>query len=92
MAGDRNAQIRERAYLLWENEGRPAGRDMEFWLQAEAACDARPERRMTTRESPAIVARPRDQASRKQHPAKSPVPAKARAKRSANGQAVSVKA
>lgn len=92
MAGDRNAQIRERAYLLWEQAGRPAGQDMEFWLRAEAACDARPERRMTTRESPAIVARPQDQATRKQRSAKSPVAAKVRAKRGANGQAVSVKA
>ena len=24
------------AYELWENAGRPAGRDLEFWLTAEA--------------------------------------------------------
>ena len=24
------------AYELWENAGRPAGRDLEFWLAAEA--------------------------------------------------------
>ena len=24
------------AYQLWENAGRPAGRDLEFWLAAEA--------------------------------------------------------
>ena len=24
------------AYMLWDNEGRPAGRDQEHWLQAEA--------------------------------------------------------
>ena len=24
------------AYLIWEREGRPDGRDVEFWLQAEA--------------------------------------------------------
>lgn len=24
------------AYMLWDNEGRPAGRDKEHWLKAEA--------------------------------------------------------
>jgi hypothetical protein len=24
------------AYSIWEQEGRPAGRDVEHWLQAEA--------------------------------------------------------
>jgi hypothetical protein len=28
-------QIRARAHELWEQHGRPAGRDVEFWLQAE---------------------------------------------------------
>jgi Protein of unknown function (DUF2934) len=23
------------AYLIWEQEGRPAGRDMQHWLEAE---------------------------------------------------------
>ena len=27
--------IRHRAYLIWEQEGRPDGRDTEFWLRAE---------------------------------------------------------
>lgn len=27
--------IRERAYLLWEREGRPDGRHIDHWLQAE---------------------------------------------------------
>jgi hypothetical protein len=27
--------IRIRSYQLWEAAGRPDGRDMEFWLQAE---------------------------------------------------------
>jgi Protein of unknown function (DUF2934) len=29
-------EIRARARELWEHNGRPAGRDLEFWLQAEA--------------------------------------------------------
>jgi DUF2934 family protein len=28
-------EIRTRAHELWEQQGRPAGRDVEFWLQAE---------------------------------------------------------
>jgi hypothetical protein len=26
--------IRERAYQLWEQSGRPHGRDIDFWLKA----------------------------------------------------------
>jgi len=29
------ARIRERAIALWKEAGRPAGRDEEFWLEAE---------------------------------------------------------
>lgn len=28
-------EIRKRAREIWEENGRPAGRDLEFWLQAE---------------------------------------------------------
>ena len=28
-------RIRERSYQLWEQEGRPAGRHLAHWLQAE---------------------------------------------------------
>ena len=28
-------QVRARAYGLWEEAGRPSGRDAEFWLEAE---------------------------------------------------------
>ena len=28
-------QIAARAYAIWEGEGRPQGRDMEHWFQAE---------------------------------------------------------
>jgi Protein of unknown function (DUF2934) len=31
----RRLQVRARAYELWEQAGRPAGRDLEFWLEAE---------------------------------------------------------
>jgi hypothetical protein len=29
-------QIRERAYSIWEREGRPQGRDTDHWLMASA--------------------------------------------------------
>ena len=29
-------EIAQRAYQLWEKAGRPDGKDMEFWLEAEA--------------------------------------------------------
>ena len=31
----RSKEIRVRAHELWEQNGRPLGRDVEFWLQAE---------------------------------------------------------
>ena len=32
---EREARIRHRAYLLWEEDGRPDGREQEFWARAE---------------------------------------------------------
>ena len=29
-------EIARCAYLIWEREGRPAGREMQHWLEAEA--------------------------------------------------------
>ena len=36
MAGERARNIRERAYAIWEQEGRPDGSSLDHWLQAEA--------------------------------------------------------
>lgn len=36
MAGDLNKRVRERAYEIWESEGRPEGRSHEHWQQARA--------------------------------------------------------
>jgi DUF2934 family protein len=33
--------IRARAHELWEQNGRPSGRDLEFWLQAESELNER---------------------------------------------------
>ncbi|HZU89918.1 MAG TPA: DUF2934 domain-containing protein [Stellaceae bacterium] len=35
-SASREQRIRERAYAIWEGEGRPAGRADAHWLQAEA--------------------------------------------------------
>jgi hypothetical protein len=36
MASQRKQAIRERAYAIWEQEGRPDGKDLDHWLGAEA--------------------------------------------------------
>jgi len=35
MSGERERNIRERAYAIWEKEGRPDGKSVDHWLQAE---------------------------------------------------------
>lgn len=35
-----SAQIAKKAYGLWENEGRPHGKSLDHWLQAEAELNA----------------------------------------------------
>jgi Protein of unknown function (DUF2934) len=30
-----DGQIRERAYLIWVDEGRPDGRELDHWLRAK---------------------------------------------------------
>ena len=37
---DREQRIRERAYSLWDGEGRPEGRADEFWERARALIEA----------------------------------------------------
>jgi hypothetical protein len=35
LSGDLEQRIRQRAYELWESEGRPQGREQAHWQQAE---------------------------------------------------------
>ena len=42
MSNDRDARIRERAYAIWEEQGRPDGRHEDHWRQAEAEQPADP--------------------------------------------------
>jgi hypothetical protein len=36
MSKEREQAIRTRAYLIWEQQGRPHGKELVHWLQAEA--------------------------------------------------------
>ncbi|MBB5710921.1 DUF2934 domain-containing protein [Sphingomonas xinjiangensis] len=36
MNDDREHKVRQRAYALWESEGRPSGRHEEHWRQAHS--------------------------------------------------------
>ena len=40
---DMEQQIRERAYQIWEEQGRPHGREIENWLEAERSVRAQVE-------------------------------------------------
>ena len=37
---DREQAIRERAYAIWEEEGRPGGQHLNHWFRAEAEIDS----------------------------------------------------
>jgi len=39
----RRRRVKARAYELWEEAGRPTGRDVEFWLEAERQVKQRQE-------------------------------------------------
>jgi hypothetical protein len=42
MAQEREQAIRERAYAIWEQDGRPEGRGVAHWAQAEAEIGIEP--------------------------------------------------
>ena len=42
MSEQREQAIRERAYALWEQDGRPEGRSLAHWSQAEAEIGTEP--------------------------------------------------
>ncbi|MBB3997677.1 DUF2934 domain-containing protein [Aureimonas pseudogalii] len=39
---DRDQEIRNRAYLLWEKAGRPLGREHDFWAEAAREIEGGP--------------------------------------------------
>ena len=42
--GDLQQRIQQRAYQLWESEGRPEGREQAHWQQAQREITAQPRR------------------------------------------------
>ena len=55
MHEDRDQLIRERAYRIWERDGRPHGRDAEHWQQAAGEIEAE-ERALAAQKPAASVA------------------------------------
>jgi len=40
MTAERERRIRERAYAIWEQEGRPSGRELAHWTEAAGEIEA----------------------------------------------------
>jgi Protein of unknown function (DUF2934) len=57
MSEQREQAIRERAYALWEHDGRPEGRSLAHWSQAEAELGTEQSAAVPNKES--IVKSPR---------------------------------
>jgi hypothetical protein len=64
------ASVSRLAYQLWENAGRPVGRDLEFWLAAEAQARAAamPRTKSTAVEVPASAMETSAKTSRSTRP------------------------
>ena len=43
MLKDREHAIRERAYAIWERHGKPEGKNLDHWFQAETEIGKQPE-------------------------------------------------
>ncbi len=82
MGGISEKAIRERAYHIWEREGRPHGRDFEHWVQAQVELDAEATKQGAPEAATSRSAAPQAAAQKASRPA--PVRAQpARAKRPA---------
>ena len=47
--GATDTSVAERAYAIWESEGKPEGHDMEHWLRAEAEAARKPKTKPAAR-------------------------------------------
>jgi hypothetical protein len=52
--GNREERIREQAYRIWEEEGRPEGCEEEHWRRAEIEVEASRNRTLSPRGTPDI--------------------------------------
>jgi Protein of unknown function (DUF2934) len=69
--GQQEEKLRELAYELWEKAGRPAGRQDEFWRQAEESLAQ--DKRGTPRDPPHVKNDDLDIAGDHSFPASDPV-------------------
>lgn len=60
MSDDREHKVRERAYALWETEGRPSGRHEDHWHRANSEFAEAPAENTTQAEAaPPAAAKPK---------------------------------
>lgn len=64
MTTEEEQRIRERAYAIWEQEGRPHGRDLDHRLRAEAEIAAERSRGGVTPARPDVRANDRERLAR----------------------------
>lgn len=57
MTTDKDQEIRNRAYYLWEKAGRPSGREHDFWAQAAREIEGDPADRTTPEDENRFIAR-----------------------------------
>ncbi len=73
-----DAAIREKAYLFWEEDGRPEGRETEYWMRAVVALTDKTQLKELTEPAPRKAAKTKAAASKtkaspvKAEPAKKP--------------------
>lgn len=58
--GSRDDRIRERAYQIWEAEGRPQGKAQTHWEQASTELEAEPARKVRPAGKKAMKNPPKD--------------------------------
>jgi hypothetical protein len=73
-----DAAIREQAYYFWEQDGRPEGRETEYWERAKVAISDKDQMDTLTEQAPKKSAKPKAAATKskaspaKTEPAKKP--------------------
>jgi hypothetical protein len=75
MGGISDDAVRERAYQIWEREGRPHGRDFEHWVRAQVELTVEASNNNNARRS-AAPARPRTMAVKSTPKASKPAAAR----------------
>jgi len=73
---DRQDRIRQRAHEIWEQEGRPDGRDQEHWERAHREVDEEPGE--TPPEPPRDISSPDDRTAGKPQQAAPTSPSRAK--------------